>query len=101
LPNFAQLMWVLGVLPNPVLNRTWVKVANPVMTDQNSVLHNLVSGSWLAKSSGAAALCSLSISRANGHWTHGCSQQAHHRSNQPHQACTLISIHQMAPLQAN
>jgi len=23
-------MWVLGVLPNPVLNRTWVKVANPV-----------------------------------------------------------------------
>jgi len=37
LPNFAQLMWVLGVLPNPVLTgvftmvkTTWVKVANPV-----------------------------------------------------------------------
>jgi len=36
LPNFAQLMWVFGVLPNPVLTgvltmvkTTLVKVANP------------------------------------------------------------------------
>ena len=28
----------------------------------------------------------LSTARANGHWTRGCSQQAHHRPNQPHQA---------------
>ena len=26
--------------------------------------------------------------RANGHWTRGYSQQAHHRPNQPHQAFT-------------
>jgi len=32
----------------------------------------------LARASGAAALCGLSTARANGHWTRGCSQQAHH-----------------------
>ena len=68
--------------------------------NQNSLLHNLRSGSWLAKASGAAALCGLSIAHANGQWTRGCSQQAHHRPNQPHQAFSLISIHQMAPLWA-
>jgi len=47
---------------------------------------------------GAAALCGLSIARANGHWTHGCCQQAHHHLNQPHQAFTVVSINQTAPL---
>jgi len=42
------------------------------------------------------ALCGLSSARANGHWTRGCSQQAHHRPNQPHQAFTLVSIRQTA-----
>jgi len=56
--------------------------------NQNSALYNLGSGSWLARASGAAALCGLSTARANGHWTSGCSQHAHHRSNQPHQAFT-------------
>jgi len=41
-----------------------------------------------------------SAARTNGHWTCSCSQQAHHRPNQPHQAFTLVSIHQMSPLQA-
>jgi len=55
------------------------------MANQNSALHNLGSGRWLARASGAAVLC---IARTNGHWTRSCRQQAHHRSNQPHQAFT-------------
>ena len=35
--------------------------------NQNSALHNLGSGSWLAIASGAVALCGLSTARANGH----------------------------------
>jgi len=66
--------------------------------NQNSALHNLGSGSWLARASGAAALCSLSTARANRHWTRSCSQQTHHRPNQPHQAFTLVSFRQVSPL---
>jgi len=61
--------------------------------NQNSALHNLGSGSWLAIASGAAALCGLSTTSANGHWTRGCSP------NQPHQAFTLVSFRQVSPLQ--
>ena len=67
--------------------------------NQNSALHNLGSGSWLAIASGAAALCGLSTARANGPWTRGCSQRTHHRPNQPHQAFTLVSFCQVSPLQ--
>jgi len=67
--------------------------------NQNSALHNLRSGSWLAIASGAAALCSLSTACANGHWTRGCSQRSQHRPNQPHQAFTLVSFRQVSPLQ--
>jgi len=69
--------------------------------NQNSALHNLGSGNWLAIVSGAAALCGLSTARANGHWTRGCSQRTHHRPNQPHQAftLTLVSFRQVSPLQ--
>ena len=67
--------------------------------NQNSTLHNLGSGSWLAIASGAAALCGLSTARANGHWIRGCSQRTHHRPNQPHQAFTLVSFRQVSPLQ--
>jgi len=56
-------------------------IAHLTQLNQNSVLHNLGSGSWLARANGAAALCGLSTARANGHWTSGCSQQAHHRPN--------------------
>jgi len=38
--------------------------------NQNSALYNLGTGSWLARASGAAALCGLFIARTNGHWTH-------------------------------
>jgi len=68
-------------------------------SNQNSALHNLGSGSWLAIASGASALCRLSTARANGLWTRGCSQRTHHRPNQPHQAFTLVSFHQVSPLQ--
>ena len=46
----------------------------------------------MARASGAATLCGLSTARANGPWTRGCSQQAHHRPNQPHQAFTLVTF---------
>ena len=65
--------------------------------NQNSALHNLGSGSWLAIASGAAALCGLSTARANGHWTRGCSQRTHHRPNQPLQAFTLVSFRKVSP----
>jgi len=67
--------------------------------NQNSALHNLGSGSWLARASGAAAPCGLSTARANVHWTCGCSQRTHHRPNQTHQAFTLVSFRQVSPLQ--
>jgi len=75
-------------------------IAQLTRWNQNSALHNLGSGSWLATANSAAALCGLSIARANGYWTRGCNQQAQYRSNQPHQAFTVVNIHQTATFQA-
>jgi len=62
----------------------------------------LQSRKWqlIRRDNGAAALCGLSIARTNGHWTRGCSQQAHHHPNQPHQAFTLVSSRQTVLPQA-